>query len=366
MKKTTILLFLFLFFWNLAFNQENRKNNLIENYSSEAFRFDKKNERLEYYGHITNLTENEFLGLVDSLYKERLDLLDLYAINDQEFIHLEKQNILLKKLKVLLLFEPAKNYIAQNPDFKHSKKFPDIFNQIELNNLKYFKDLENYKLIVFQYYTKLAAQTINSFTLSFLRALSNDTILPEIREELVYDFSKQYMQSSDSIELFYSQYTSIAKNKKYKKEIKSLYKKLKTLSKGEKSPDFKFNDIKGNEVKLSDFIGHYVYIDVWATWCKPCIIEMESLEKLKEESPHIIYVSICKNDVKSRWINYVKENNLKGIQLFAPDENDNFFSQYLMQGVPHFVLIDKEGRIINPKGPRPSSKSTNELLRSLE
>lgn len=362
MKKPSLLLLIILLSWNLAFTQEN----LIGNYSSEAYIFDRKADRLEYYGHITNLTENEFLSSVDSLYKERLDLLDLYAINDQEFIQVEKQNILLKKLKVLLSFETAKKYIAKNPDFELSKEFPDIFSQVELNNLRYFKELENYKFIVSQYYTKIATQTTNSFTLSFLRALSNDTILPEIREELIYDFSKQHMQSSDSIEVFYSLYKRIAINKKYKKEISDLYTKLKKVSKGEQSPDFKFNDINGNEVKISDFRGQYVYIDIWATWCKPCIIEMESLKKLKEESPHIIYISICKNSLQSRWINFVQNNNLKGIQLFAPDKNDKFFETYLIQAVPHFILIDKEGRILNPKGPKPSSKSTNELLRSLE
>ena len=42
-------------------------------------------------------------------------------------------------------------------------------------------------------------------------------------------------------------------------------------------------DLEGNEIKLDDEKGNVVILNLWATWCKPCIAEFESLEKSKEK-----------------------------------------------------------------------------------
>ncbi len=43
-----------------------------------------------------------------------------------------------------------------------------------------------------------------------------------------------------------------------------------SLKPGQTAPDFTVQDPEGKSWKLSDYRGHYVYIDFWASWCKPC------------------------------------------------------------------------------------------------
>ncbi|MDD7913793.1 TlpA family protein disulfide reductase [Polaribacter ponticola] len=56
---------------------------------------------------------------------------------------------------------------------------------------------------------------------------------------------------------------------------------------------------------------------------------------------------------------------LGGIQLFAPNENISFFKDYQVTGIPRFILIDKNGRIIESNAKRPSNPKLKEQLQNL-
>ncbi len=150
---------------------------------------------------------------------------------------------------------------------------------------------------------------------------------------------------------------------------------------GTPSPTFEnYENHKGGTTSLADLKGKYVYVDVWATWCGPCIAEIPSLKELdaKYADKNIQFVSISIDDAmrsgggdpevaKSKWRTMVEEEELIGLQLFS-DKNwqSDFVKDYKINGIPRFILIDPNGNVVDANAPRPSSKKLVELIDSLD
>ena len=142
---------------------------------------------------------------------------------------------------------------------------------------------------------------------------------------------------------------------------------VKVLKAGMESPDFKYKDVNGKTVSLKDLRGKYIYIDVWATWCTPCRGELPDLKKLEEKmkGKKICFLSISIDKDIEKWKNMVKEEELGGIHVNTGGEQ-KFLKAYQIKGIPRFILLDKEGKIVNPEMTRPSQKVTLETLMNLE
>lgn len=143
--------------------------------------------------------------------------------------------------------------------------------------------------------------------------------------------------------------------------------KEEVLKAGMTSPDFKYKDVNGKTVSLKDLRGKYVYIDVWATWCTPCRGELPYLKELEKklEGKNICFLSIsCDKDVE-KWKQMVKDEELEGIHVNTGGDQV-FMKAYGIKGIPRFILLDKEGKIVNLEMTRPSQKLTLETLMKLE
>lgn len=139
------------------------------------------------------------------------------------------------------------------------------------------------------------------------------------------------------------------------------------LKPGDPSPDFRAVDVNGRPVFLKSLKGKYVYIDLWATWCGPCLGEVPHLQKLEKKmhDRKIVFVSISCDDDFGGWKEYVQENAMGGIQLNF-DGNQRFQELYQVKSIPRFILLDKKGRIINADMTRPSNPKTGKTLEALK
>lgn len=156
------------------------------------------------------------------------------------------------------------------------------------------------------------------------------------------------------------------------------------LPKGMPSPLFEdYENANGGTTSLSDLKGKYTYIDVWATWCGPCKVEIPSLKKLEKayHNKNIQFVSLSVDDgrgyrgatkeesaklAKEGWKKMIDEKELGGIQLLAPKGwQSQFIQDYKIRGIPRFILIDPDGNIVNPDAPRPSSAKIIETFEAL-
>lgn len=139
---------------------------------------------------------------------------------------------------------------------------------------------------------------------------------------------------------------------------------------GKASKSFEYENHAGGKTKLEDLRGKYVYIDVWATWCGPCRGEIPFLAKVEEKykGKNIQFVSISIDEDKDheKWVKFVKDKDLGGIQLFA-DKNwmSDFIKSFGINSIPRFILIDPAGNVVSADAERPSSPELVAKLDSL-
>lgn len=145
------------------------------------------------------------------------------------------------------------------------------------------------------------------------------------------------------------------------KSINAKYAKWEPLKKGKPAPDFEYESLEGEKVSLSSLKGNVVYVDVWATWCGPCISEFPSYKVLKKRLKDAkdvkwLYVSVDDASAKEKWVESIAKHELDGIQLFSGGGWDASITDlYQIQGIPRYILVDKEGNIHSANAPRPSS-----------
>ena len=124
--------------------------------------------------------------------------------------------------------------------------------------------------------------------------------------------------------------------------------------------DFTAMDKDGKTVKLSDFKGKKVYINMWASWCGPCMREIPELEKTYQklkDNKDIVFLSMTSpNDAefknqspqdkgKDVILNKAKELGVTYPVLF--DVNDRFIINYAIRSFPTHIFINSDGTIGN-------------------
>lgn len=134
------------------------------------------------------------------------------------------------------------------------------------------------------------------------------------------------------------------------------------------APAFTLNSIEGNSVALSDLKGKYLYVDIWATWCRPCLQQLPAMKELEEkyrgQNIEFVSISVDRDADKAKWSKMVKEKEMKGLQLFAGKQT-SFSGDYQISSIPKFLIIGKEGEIINENPPRPMDYRTGKLNQEL-
>lgn len=191
----------------------------------------------------------------------------------------------------------------------------------------------------------------------------------KVRETLIHHVAFTYVEGNgtdnitDLKNVYYSYVSSPRLNDIFKKACAKWAKD----AVGRPSPDFKGVDINGKEMSLRDFRGKYVYIDIWATWCGPCQKELPYLKELekKYEGRNIHFVGLSIDQDKAKWEARVKSGALSGVQLHI-GTGSQFQADYRISGIPRFILLDPNGRIINSVMTRPSSDNTVKILDSLK
>jgi thiol-disulfide isomerase/thioredoxin len=113
------------------------------------------------------------------------------------------------------------------------------------------------------------------------------------------------------------------------------------------APTISVVDLAGNTVSLSDFAGRLVLINLWATWCEPCLREMPSLERMQSRlGDKITVVAISEDRGGSKTVEpFINKLGLKSFKTYLDPKSDAGRA-FKVAGLPTSFLIDREGRVL--------------------
>src|SRR5262249_30215806 len=118
------------------------------------------------------------------------------------------------------------------------------------------------------------------------------------------------------------------------------------LTVGKRAPDFECERLDGKKVKLSDFRGNVVVLDVWATWCAPCKAmiphQRELVEKLKGEPFKL--VSVSADDQKETLTKFLEKEKMPWTHLWS-GASGGFIDEYQIAFYPTIYVLDAKGII---------------------
>lgn len=294
-----------------------------------------------------------------------------------DFISLERERLKIIDASLLLsYYTPLIN--ANQVNIELESQIDNLVASTDLNNpkmiyLNEFKPfVQNYTAYKLNKILKAENREIKSadeYAESYFSILKEIFVEPIVLEEVYYSFLKDFISyyGAESVSTVYSDYKDITSNKQRLTELEMIFAEYNQLAPGQASIDWSFPDINGKTYSLSDFRGKYVYIDVWASWCGPCKKEIPLLKSLKEKfaNKNIEIIGISVDDNRADWVNSINNEGLNGVQLYAGGWENELCEFYKITGIPRFILLDKQGKIINANADRPSG-DIEIVLNSLE
>lgn len=108
--------------------------------------------------------------------------------------------------------------------------------------------------------------------------------------------------------------------------------------------DWSVQTLNGETMTFSDFKGKVVFVNFWATWCKPCIVEMPSIQNLYEnfDSEEVVFLVISDEDKKTVR-NFVQEKEYSFPVYLQKSKRPDVFKT---RGIPATFIVSPEGRVV--------------------
>jgi len=114
-----------------------------------------------------------------------------------------------------------------------------------------------------------------------------------------------------------------------------------------KAPDFVLSTLDGRKVSLKDLRGKAVFLNFWATWCPPCVVEMPSMEALHKRFKGKGLVVLAVNDAENvnKVGSFIKK---RGYTFHVLLDSDGLVTDgsYRVVGLPTTYLIDSNGMVV--------------------
>lgn len=108
---------------------------------------------------------------------------------------------------------------------------------------------------------------------------------------------------------------------------------------------------------INKYKGKVIYLDFWASWCRPCKNEMPHSKKMKDhfKGKDVVFVYISSDRDANAWKKSVIDLQITGENyLTNPKVFNEYNGLYNVKYIPRYILIDKQGNVISETAKRPS------------
>jgi thiol-disulfide isomerase/thioredoxin len=317
--------------------------------------------------------ENKFLKLIDSIKIVYKNLLNSQNKLSEKFLNLENKWIEVNADIKINRYRTYHKSITNNTDFKVSNQFPKKYENININDIKnieiqdgiYIDYIKDY--LEYNHRKNYKKNDSIDFQLAYLNFINKAISEINTKNKILYSVARFGLKKTKRTKEYFTEYKKNTTEKKYHKQIEKIYKETIRLQPGSIAPYFEFENKNGKIVTLNELKGKILYVDIWGTWCGPCLAMFPYLKTLEKEfnNTDIQFIGICMDENKENWLKVIEEKELGGIQLYTSLSNEKFKKDYGINSYPRYMLIDKEGKIINSNAKYPF-EIKNELTKLLK
>ena len=205
------------------------------------------------------------------------------------------------------------------------------------------------------------------------RKIKSESTRAVIAESLAIDISGLENADYDTVESAFDFVASYSPGTDGSVErYRKIYEEQMKVRRGMDIPDITLRTPEGTEVKLSSLYGKVLYIDIWATWCGPCVKETPFMAELaarfKDYDDRIAFLSISSDDDddEAKWLAKISADAPAWPQYRMDESQYKIFSSALgIHAIPRFVILDPAGKLYEADAPRPSSEGIDDYIKSI-
>ena len=371
----------------LTFDAKNFWSSLkFEGKSAEKFRYSKEDYETtkvtknweQSLRSQTNKPAKEYFSIIDLAIEEKLAILRKYKSKVSPMFYTLKEADIqgqVGSLRMSVLFDTTindfrpiqalpheiqtaffKNLPAQNDTTAKAKHFFAYVTSLYYNYLSEFTRLTQNSDLKKQ--ASVVRQNQVYFHPAFAERLSSSVILKDLSD---HGINPTYQKNLEEFKTVYPYSAAL-------QEIENLEVTKQDFIVGKPARPFKVVGLNGNEVQLKDFAGKVVYLDFWASWCSPCIVDIANSKKVKEHFKgrnDIVFLYISRDTDETKWKTAIEKYKIEGVHGVAADDNP-IGKDYAISMLPSYFVIGKDGNFHTIQPIRPIMNEGRGLIKILE
>ncbi len=323
-------------------------------------------------------SSTEFTHKLDSFFSQLShQIVNMKGVSEY-FKMLENIELNCKYAEFLLTYEGANRHFRKTDSVPLHASFFQKMEEINVNNSAYMpspqfrsylhKQLLTRAKVFLDNHTEIA-DNYNRYYIAKFRVVDSLFSDQKIKDQIAYELMKKRLTNHEDrgMDTVVKLFEHVCQNVDFKSDVRGLYENWKSILPGNSAPRFLCKNARGEVITLDDFKGQNLCIDVWASWCKPCIAQFEALKELEERFPDVTFIGISVDERKDLWTQICHKFAFENMQLICDNGWDSQFRKdYRIKTIPRIILIGSNGEIVNIDAPLPKNGLKNDLEKMIK